>query len=267
MEQGRLNVQTVEGDGGGATAWLAVLHGIYGAGRNWGAVARSLVGRRPEWGALLVDLRQHGDSRGFTPPHTVESTAGDLRDLAAPGPTRAVLGHSFGGKIALAHARADQTVEQVWVVDSTPEVREPSGSAWGMLKVLRKMPDRFDERDQAVATLVAEGVQKPIATWMTTNLEWTGEEYRWRIDFDEMEALLRSFFAADLWDVVETPREGLAVHMIRASESSVLDDSAAERIRTAERETGRVHYHEVEGGHWLNAENPEAIVALLAEWL
>ena len=267
MEGGRLNVQEVAGEGAGPEQWLAILHGIYGAGRNWGAVARSLVAVRPEWGALLVDLRQHGDSRGFPPPHTVESTAGDLAGLEAPGVVRAVLGHSFGGKIALAHARDAGDVEQVWVVDSTPEVREPSGGAWGMLGILRKMPERFDERDEAVGALVAEGVQKPIAVWMTTNLEWTGEEYRWRLDLDEMEALLRSFFAEDLWDVVEQPREGLEVHIIRATESSVLEEGAVERIRAAERETGRVHYHEVAGGHWLNADNPGALVKLLEEWL
>lgn len=267
MAEGRLNVQEVVGEGSEPEAWLAVLHGIYGAGRNWGSVARKLVEARPEWGALLVDLRQHGDSTGFPPPHTLEAAAADLRELPHAGGVRAVLGHSFGGKVALAYAREAETVEQVWVVDSTPDAREPGGSAWGMLGVLRRMPERFEERDEAVAALTAEGVEKPIAVWMTTNLEWTGEEYRWRLDFDEMESLLRSFFALDLWEVVENPPERLEVHLIRATESSVLDDAAAKRARAAAEATGRVHLHEVEGGHWLNAENPEALIELLRERL
>lgn len=267
MTKGVLNTQEVTAEGASPGAWMAVLHGIYGAGRNWGSVARGVVAERPEWGALLVDLRQHGESTGFEPPHTVEAAAADLEGLLAPGPVRAVLGHSFGGKVALAHARDAEAVEQVWVVDSTPAVREPSGSAWNMLQILRRVPDRFAERDDAVAALVAERVQKSIAVWMTTNLAWTGEEYRWRLDLDDMEALLRSFFALDLWDVVERPPARLAVHVIRATESSVLDEEAVARIRAAGEATGRVHLHEVEGGHWLNADNPKALIGLLSSRL
>ena len=267
MADGRLSVQEVVGEGSDPEGWLAVLHGIYGAGRNWGSVARKLVEARPEWGALLVDLRQHGDSTGFPPPHTLEAAAADLTHLPHAGRVRAVLGHSFGGKVALAYARDAEAVEQVWVVDSTPDAREPGGSAWGMLRVLRRVPERFDERDEAVVALTAEGVQRPIALWMTTNLEWTGEEYRWRLDFDEMESLLRSFFALDLWEVVEDPPPRLEVHLIRATESSVMDDAAAERVRAAAETTGRVHLHEVAGGHWLNADNPEALITLLREGL
>lgn len=265
MGQGTLNTQRVVADGSSPDDWVAMLHGIYGAGRNWGAVARGLVQARPDRGVLLVDLRQHGDSRGFAPPHTVAAAAADLDALEVPGRLWTVLGHSFGGKVALAHARDREEVGQVWVIDSTPAPREPEGGAWTMLGILRRMPERFQERDAAVDALVAEGVQRPIALWMTTNLEWTGEEYRWRLDLDEMEALLRSFFELDLWEVVESPPERLEVHVVRATESWVLDDEAAARIRGAWDTTGRVYLHEVEGGHWLNADNPQALVDLLSE--
>lgn len=258
-----LNVQEVRHEGASPDRWLIVLHGIYGAGRNWGSVARAVVERRPEWGVLLVDLRQHGGSRGVSGPHTLEAAAGDLTDIDAPGPVHAVLGHSFGGKVALLYARDQPSVEQAWIVDSTPDSREPSGSAWAMLRILRTMPDRFEERDEAVEALVAEGVSRPIALWMTTNLEHTDGGYEWRIDFDDMEALLRDFFQADLWDGVENPREGLDLHFIRATESSILDDDARARLRGAAEATGRVWLHEVDGGHWLNADNPDALVELL----
>ena len=251
-------------DGGDAPdRWLAVLHGIYGAGRNWRSVARSLVEERPDWGAVLVDLRQHGDSTGFDPPHTLAAAAGDLDGLEV-GPVRAVLGHSFGGKVALVRARDDRAVEQVWVVDSTPESREPEGSAWEMLQVLRDLPDRFDERDDAVEALAAEGVARPVALWMTTNLERGEDGYAWRIDLDDMEALLTDFFETSLWDAVESPRQGLEIHFVRATRSRVLSAEAVGRIRDAGRSTGRVFLHDVPGGHWLNADNPDALVELIA---
>lgn len=259
-----LNVREVASDGASPERWLAVLHGIYGAGRNWGNVARSMVEQRPEWGALLVDLRQHGDSVGFTGPHTLEATARDLDGLERADRVRAVLGHSFGGKVALVRATQDEGVEQVWVVDSTPQVREPDGSAWSMLRVLRSMPDRYESRDEAVELLTAQGVSRAIALWMTTNLERRAEdELRWRIDFDEMEALLRDFFRKDLWPVVEQPRDGLEIHFIRATGSKILSAEAVGRIRSAGEATGQVFLHDVAGGHWLNADNPDALVDLL----
>ncbi len=98
---------------------------------------------------------------------------------------------------------------------------------------------------------------------MATNLERTDGEYRWALDFDVMRELLDDYFATDLWAVIEAPPAGLEIHVVRASRSSVLSDEAAARIEAAARRTGRVFAHRVEGGHWLNADNPDAVVSLL----
>jgi esterase len=257
----KLSTRIVEADGHSPARWLAVIHGIYGAGRNWRSVARKLVEERTDWGAVLVDLRQHGDSLGFRPPHTLERAAADL-DTVTVAPVRAVLGHSFGGKVALLRGRGDPGIRQVWVVDSTPEAREPEGSAWDMLEILRRLPRRFEDRETAVAALVSR-VDRPVALWMTANLERTDSGFTWRIDLDDMEALLLDFFRTDLWDVVEAPRDGLEIHFVRATRSPVLGMDALARIREAGVATGRVFTHDVLGGHWLNADNPDALVDLI----
>ncbi|HKJ91785.1 MAG TPA: alpha/beta hydrolase [Longimicrobiales bacterium] len=253
---------------GEPSRWILMLHGIYGAGRNWGQVARRLTRRRRDWSALLVDLRQHGDSQGFPPPHTIAAAADDLADLVRVTGVRAaaVLGHSFGGKVALRYAQdAPQDLAQVWVVDSTPEARPPEGSAWNMLGALRGVPNDYASRGDAVEALVGVGIKRPVAQWMVTNLEWRDGRYRWRIDFDDMEALLRDFFDTDLWAVVEDPPAGVDLHFVRATKSSVMAQCAA-RIRAAAERT-RVRLHDVEGGHWLNADNPDALIDLLARHL
>jgi pimeloyl-ACP methyl ester carboxylesterase len=249
--------------------WMLVLHGIYGAGRNWGSLARRFVRERPEWGALPTDLRGHGRSPAFEPPHTLDACAGDLARLveAEALDARAVLGHSFGGKVALVYARqAPVPLERVWLIDSTPDTREPEGSAWRMLSALRDHPGPFRSREEAALTVEDAGFAPPVASWMTTNVERGGDgAYRWQLDLDLMEALLVDFFETDAWDVVEAPPEGCHLHVVQASESSVLDDRALARIEAAAADTGRVHLHRVEGGHWLNADNPDALHALLVE--
>jgi pimeloyl-ACP methyl ester carboxylesterase len=248
---------------------MLVLHGIYGQGRNWGSVARRVAQERPDWGVALVDLRMHGASQGFSPPHTVRAAATDLGMLrdALGGDPAVVLGHSFGGKVALAYAEpAPAGLRQVWLLDSTPAPRPPGGSAWEMLRILRSLPAVFGTRAELIGALERGGVAPPIAQWMATNLEHGSDGYRWRFDLDALEALLRDFFAVDLWHVVESPPGGMEVHLVKASESSVLEGAALERARQAA-QSGRTFVHIVSGGHWLNADNPDAVVDLLVSQL
>jgi esterase len=230
-------------------------------------VTRRVVEPRPEWGALLVDLRMHGDSRGFRPPHTVEASAEDVRRLAdhlgiaAAG----VLGHSFGGKVALACAREGPAdLRQVWVIDSTPALKVPSGAAWRMIDIVRQLPAEFASRAEAVAGLQEHGYPQGLAQWMAMNLEPHGEVVRWGLDWDAMESLLVDFFHTELWEVVESPPAGVEVHFAKATESDTLDAEAVARVEAAARETGQVFLHHLQGGHWINTDNPDAVVQLLS---
>lgn len=247
--------------------WLYVLHGIFGSGRNWASVMRRLTRARPEWAALLIDLRQHGASQGFEPPHTVRAAAEDLHGIAASGgpAPAAILGHSFGGKVALAFAEdPPASLRQAWIIDSTPEARVPDGSAWGMLQVVRGLPDRFESRDVLIDALTERGVARPVAQWMATNLEPAEGGYRWRFDLDGIQDLLEDFFETDLWNVVEHPPGDVEVHLVKAEESSVLSGAALAR---AEAIGGRTRVHRIAGGHWVNADSPEALLDLLERYL
>lgn len=243
--------------------WMIFLHGIYGSGRNWGSVARRFVRARPEWGALLVDLRMHGDSTGFEPPHTLEACAADLHALVREIdlPVDAVLGHSFGGKVALLYGAAAAPA-RLWVVDSMPGTRPPSGSAWEMLAALRAHPGPFADRAAGIAAMESEGFPNAVAQWMATNLVALEDgPLTWRLDVDAMEALMLDFFRTDAWPAVEAPPTGTEVHVIKAEESSVLSEEACARVERAPSAT----LHRVPGGHWVNADAPEELQALLVE--
>jgi pimeloyl-ACP methyl ester carboxylesterase len=245
---------------------MLVLHGIYGAGRNWASVARRFVDARPEWGAVLVDLRQHGESQGFSPPHDLASCAADLHELvrAEDIDAPAILGHSFGGKVALVYARNPaRPLLRVWVADSTPEARPPLGSAWSMLRVLRLHAGPFPNRAAGMAAVEDEGFPPSVSRWMSTNLVRQGDEYVWRLDADVMESLLRSFFATDAWDVIESPPSDTHIHLLRADRSGILTPDACKRIETLAAASGRIHLHHVSSGHWINADNPAALQELL----
>lgn len=259
----KLHTEVIEGraaEAGGST--IRVLHGIYGRGRNLGRLARGFVDANPGWRAELVDLRGHGGSPPGESPHTVGSAARDV--VALGGVPRILLGHSFGGKVALITLRDPEfRPDQVWVVDSSPSAREPTGLPWRMIGYLRAHPGPFEGREDAVEALRSEGVPLPVGRWMATNLE-RGEDgaLRWGISPDVMEELLLSYFEEDAWDVVEGGKASCPIHFVKATDSPVLGGDDVARIRRAA-SGGDVHFHEVEGGHWLHADNVEGLLAVL----
>lgn len=251
-----------------ASRTLVMLHGIYGRGRNWQGIARAVVKARPEYACLLVDLPRHGDSGAGSHGDTVTGFAQDLRDwLTADGVVAdAILGHSFGGKVALAFAdRARSEALQVWIIDSTPEARQSSGSAAGMLAIIRRLPQRFASRAEGAQALVDEGVEPGVAQWMATNLARDGGEMRWALDFDVMQQLLDDFFATDLWPVIENPAPAHDIHLLKASESSAMSPAAVSRIQAVEED--HIHLHLRQGGHWIHAESPDIVTELLVTHL
>ena len=263
-------IRRADASGGPAPARLAVfLHGILGSGRNWASIARRVVDHRPEWTAALVDLRMHGDSTGFEPPHTVVTAADDvIRLLERLNPGQAVIiGHSFGGKVALECSRRwDGPLRQIWVMDAVPSAGLSRGSAAPMIETLGRLPDRYESREELVTILVGEGFAHRVASWMATNIGPTDDGLRWRFSLPAIRDMLADFAATDLWSVVEDADSAVELHFVRATQSEYIVGADRERL-LAEAGGRRVHVHDVEGSHWLNVDNPDALVELLDTWL
>jgi esterase len=275
--------------------WLALTHGIYGAGSNWRSVARKLNERRPEWGVVLVDLRQHGRSEPGAPPHTIAACADDLRALFAEiGGVEAVAGHSFGGKVALA-TRPVAALRQTWVLDASPSARpgaaadptiprgalppappaEPAGSpppvsspsssntVMQVLELMERAPRGWARREDFVASVVRAGHDDGLARWLAMSLgPEPGGTLALRFDFAALREMLASYHATDLWGALEAP--GGDVEVVVAERSPAV--SAADRGRLAAAPP-HVHVHAVDAGHWLHIEAPGAVVDLLASRL
>jgi esterase len=250
--------------------WLAMTHGIYGAGSNWRGIARKLNEARPDWGVVLVDLRGHGRSEAGEPPHTLDAAAGDLRALAEQlGGVAAMAGHSFGGKVVLA-ARALAPVAQTWMLDASPGARPGAleaaadpGSATLVLALLERLPRSWARREDFVAAVVAAGHEPAVAQWLAMNLVAGAGGLVLRLELPSLRSMLADYFARDLWDAALSPAGG-ALEVVIAERSAALD--AADRMRL-ERAPPHVHVHRVDAGHWLHIEAPAAVIDLFARHL
>lgn len=255
------------------THWAWMLHGILGSGLNLRSVARRLCTDRPDWGFILPDLRNHGESHGFSPPHTLAACAADLDALAdslglAP---RLAIGHSFGGKVALVWASAAEaggrTVDSVWALDVPPGRPDRSLAANSevvrVVAALRSLPLPFPRRESVVSALSDRGFSLAIAAWMTTNVRPGEGGFVWRFDLDGIEAMLHAYAETDAWPWLESPARRARVDVVRAGRSERW--SPAELARFA---APNLHLHVLENaGHWVHVDDPDGLHRLLAAGL
>lgn len=212
----------------------------------------------------MLDLRGHGESPPGEPPHTVAAAAQDVVATLGPDGAASLLGHSFGGKVALAAAARWPGLQQVWVVDTGLAPRTPAGLAWRLAQWLgTELPARVADRAEAVAWLEARGVPRPVAQWFAMNLEREGADLRWRLDGDVMRALLEDFFRVDGWALLAQVPPTVEVHLVQALGSDAWSRTDEERAAAAAA-AGRAQWHRLPGGHWLNVDNPDGLLDLVA---
>lgn len=250
------------------TAFL--LHGILGSRRNWRTMARTLVRAHPDWQVVLVDLRCHGDSKAPPPPHTLAACAEDLRYLADEvADPSVIIGHSFGGKVAMTYAREHgEGLEECWVLDATPEAGYPAADVDNevleVLETLEQIVMPLEEREDVIDILEGKGFSTMLARWMTTNLE-AGPHggFVWRFDLDGVRELLGSYYTEDLMPFLAAP--GCDVHIVRAGRSNRW---TPELVHTLETMSSRVHTQEIaNAGHWLHVDAPKVVASLLGDAL
>ncbi len=262
---GQLHVVEVVGQGA-PRRWSLVLPGILGAGNNLRTLARRLAAEAPDWGFALVDLRMHGQSQGFAPPHTVAAAAEDLDQLdeRLPGIVAGVIGHSFGGKVALAYAeRRRDRLEHVVLLDANPGARDPARlGARRMIDLLASMPPTFPSRPAFVEDALARGIAPAEAEWLATNVRADGDVFRFRLDLDAMRAMIDDYAARDLWGVVEAGAPAPTIDLVIAGASDAFAPADRARARAAAEHNHAVRATVVDGaGHWLHVDALDAVVA------
>ena len=253
------------------TGIFVFVHGILGTRANWRGLARRVVKARPEVAALCVDLPMHGDSQGHAPPHGVEPSAEALAALCTEQelPVRAMLGHSFGGKVVLA-AREGASVfadlDELWVVDSPPGVRSDGAQSDSarVIQMLGTLAARFAERADFVAEVMARGHSSELAHWLAMNLRrGDAGDYGLELDLAAIDAMLTDYFHTDAWPWLESAAHPGATHFIRGGRSQVYAPGEVDRLAELA-QAGALSLHVVKpAGHWVHAEAPDAVFELL----
>ena len=168
--------------GGSGRPALVLVHGFLGSSRNWQTAGAELSAH---FHVRAIDLRNHGCS-----PHSPEMTyAAMLDDLVewmdANGLARtALLGHSLGGKVAMALAcRHPERVEQLIVVDIAPKDYPGMAQRAEVTAMNELRLDGLRSRAEAELGLEARVDDWAMRKFLVTNLEQSGDGvWRWIVN-------------------------------------------------------------------------------------
>ncbi|WP_157571176.1 alpha/beta fold hydrolase [Nocardioides insulae] len=239
------------------------LHGLFGQGRNWGTVAKAIAGRHRATG---VDLPDHGRSpwSGEIDYLAMASRVAELIDAQDPA---AVVGHSMGGKVAMALALTrPELVSRLLVADMSPVDYRRAGEFRRYISAMQGLDlDRIERRSDAEEQLAAEVHDDTVRSFLLQNLRRRGDGWEWQANLDLLDrdlATVGGWPAERLTGVA--PYQG-PVLWLGGGRSDYVTDEYAEPMRR-----WFPHYRRVtmkDTGHWVHSERPELFVEILRRFL
>jgi pimeloyl-ACP methyl ester carboxylesterase len=244
----------------GAGSPVVLLHGLFGQAGNFGAIARRLAERHR---VLALDLRNHGASPHATPMSypamaaDVIATLDSLRVGAA-----ALVGHSMGGKVAMAVAQeAPDRVTGLCVVDIAPRAYPAAFGVYAM--AMAAIPLRRGLTRSEADAAMAESVPQPaVRAFLLQNLRTDTDPPSWRINLPVVAAALPDISA---WVPPATPAYPGPTLFLAGARSDYItpDDAPAIHARFPQ-----ARIESVPGaGHWVHAEAGEAFLSALVPFL
>ncbi len=249
----------------GAGTPLLLLHGLFGSASNWRRIAKTLGASHR---VISVDLRNHGASP-WAPTMSYAEMAADVAALidrlglatATSAPT--VLGHSMGGKVAMALALTDAArVGRLIVVDVAPVGYDDHFSPYIAAMRDADAPEAAS-REPIKQKLLKTIPDERVVGFLMTNLVREGDAFDWRINLAALaEAMpgIRGFPDALLQRRYDGP-----VTVIGGERSDYILPEYRARFATL---FPNVRFATIaNAGHWLHADQPEAFVAAVREAL
>lgn len=238
---------------------VVIVHGLYGSRKNWTTIAKGLADGGVR--VFTLDMRNHGDSP-WDDSMDYRDMASDIRAfMAAQGVLgeAVVVGHSMGGKAAMTLALMEPAaVRRLVSVDMPPAKLSAQTVAYAkiMMDVDLAACSRRGDVDKALAEKVPEQM---VRLFLLQSLESSGAGFRWKLN---LPAILDQWPQIADFPVTDRAYEGPALFLSGADSEYVRPEHEPEIRRlfpAARLETI------AKAGHWVHAEQPQAVTAALAE--
>lgn len=240
---------------------VVILHGLMGSCDNWRGIARDLAS---DYQVIAVDLPNHGRS-----PHTPEVTLASMGEAvvesvaaAGIGAPVALVGHSMGGKVAMALTQSHPAwVSHLVVVDISPRAIKPvhlfimrACLALDLAKATRR-----SELDEALAESIPfEETRSFLLKNVARN---TQGEFYWRVP---LEYLIANYHVVS--NAVELPTQWCGPALFMAGAESPFGLSEDRGLIRGHFPTAKL-VKIPRAGHLVHSDNPVAFCSVLREFL
>ncbi|PIP58498.1 MAG: alpha/beta hydrolase [Verrucomicrobia bacterium CG_4_10_14_3_um_filter_43_23] len=240
--------------------YLIILHGLLGSSRNWASVGKLLA---EHFDVYALDLINHGVS-----PHrdsmTFDNMVEDLHEwISAHAVSKHffLLGHSLGGKVAMAYAmKYPQKIRGLIIEDIAPKEYHIHFADYllAMLSIdLTHLKSRH-EAEKAIETTVPDWAMRQ---FLLTNLAREGDSWKWN---PNLQGLL-----ANLAPLMKSPiKENEVFHghafFIRGESSGYVLDEDKEAIKKHFPRSALMTFKD--GGHNLHIETPEKFARAISRY-
>lgn len=238
---------------------VVLIHGLFGSYENLGVIERSLS---TEYQVVNVDVRNHGRS-GHSEQMSYALMAEDLaQTLDELGITTAVLlGHSMGGKLAMAFAlRYPQRVSKLILADIAPVAYPPRHNSIfaGLTAVnLAGITSRSDADKQLAQHISEPGVRQ----FLLKSLAKDNDTFYWRFNLAALQANYAALIDAP---VAESRYDGPTLFIKGGDSDYILPEHKARITQLFPQAQAKI----IQGtGHWLHAEKPAAFTKLVQDFL
>jgi pimeloyl-ACP methyl ester carboxylesterase len=239
---------------------LVILHGLFGTLDNWQTLAKQWA---QDYTVVLIDLRNHGRSP-HVDTHDYPAMAHDVKEFLENHfiYETHLLGHSMGGKAAMQFA-ADypDMLAKLVVVDIAPKVY-PGGHE----VILDALSDldlaTITERSEADDHLARRIPEPGIRQFLLKNLTRSKDGgFEWKMNLP----VLLEYYTAILDNVVmSAPYPGETL-FVRGARSNYIEDADVPTLQQWFPASQLVTIPDA--GHWVHAEQPDALRDVVSEFL
>lgn len=239
---------------------LLILHGLFGSGDNWRSHAKALAS---SWEVWIADMPNHGRSDRLEDVHYRQVSARLWAGVDELGlDTVSIMGHSMGGKAAMAMALdRPERVDALVIVDIAP-VRYP---AWhrneiaGLKAVAAAAPRGRSAADAVLAEYVSD---KAVRMFLLKSWAPRGDgSYYLQVAIDIIES---RYEVISGWPETDARYQGpMLVVRGGASEYVLPQYDANYQRHFASRQTETI----AGAGHWVHAEQRDAFLTVVSQFL
>ncbi len=239
---------------------LILLHGLLGSGRNLNALARYFSS---SYRVFSVDLRNHG--RSFHADEcNYEVMSQDIERLIQKHALDSVslIGHSMGGKVAMVNAlKSGEAIRSLVVLDIAP-VCYPLRLERVLEALLELDLALIQSRKDADLQLAKEFNNAGFRQFLLQNLVFDQGQFSWRLNLPVLLANMETL--RNFPDPGDARFCGSSLFLAGADSEYVLPEH--ESVINQYFPNAAIN-HLANTGHWLHAENPDAVIREIEAFL